>query len=55
MTAVLDLGKTVKRAIEKQDMLAWQYNATGVSDGIVNGSEGVFQGESACHIMAIQT
>ena len=37
---LLDLGKTVKDAVMKRDMLAWQYNTIGVSDGITMGSEG---------------
>lgn len=36
----MDMGKIVKRAVEKQDMLAWQFNTIGVSDGITMGSEG---------------
>lgn len=34
------MGKIVKRAVEKQGMLAWQFNTIGVSDGITMGSEG---------------
>jgi dihydroxy-acid dehydratase len=34
------LGKIVKEAVEKQDMLAWQFNTIGVSDGITMGGEG---------------
>ena len=37
---VLDLGKTVKNSIQKQGMLAWQYNTIGVSDAITMGGEG---------------
>lgn len=37
---VLDLGKTVKEAVKKQGMLAWQYNTVGVSDAITMGGEG---------------
>ena len=37
---VLDLGKTVKDAVQKQSMLAWQYNTIGVSDAITMGGEG---------------
>lgn len=40
-TVVLDLGKTVKEAVRKQDMLAWQYNTIGVSDAITMGNEGM--------------
>lgn len=40
-THLLDLGKETKRAIEKQEMLGWQYNTIGVSDGITMGSEGM--------------
>ncbi|KXT05805.1 hypothetical protein AC578_1016 [Pseudocercospora eumusae] len=38
---LLDIGKEVKKAVEKQDMLAWQYNTIGVSDGITMGGEGM--------------
>lgn len=38
--AVLDLGKIVKKAVLKHDMLAWQYNTVGVSDAITMGGEG---------------
>jgi dihydroxyacid dehydratase/phosphogluconate dehydratase len=37
---VLEFGKIVKKGIEKQKMLAWQYNAVGVSDAITMGGEG---------------
>lgn len=36
----MDLGKTVKTAVEKRGMLAWQFNTIGVSDAITMGSEG---------------
>ncbi|KAK3358439.1 hypothetical protein B0T24DRAFT_644353 [Lasiosphaeria ovina] len=39
-THLLDLGKIVKKAVQKQNMLAWQYNTIGVSDGITMGGEG---------------
>ena len=29
---LLDLGKEVKKNIEKQNMLAWQYNTVGMYD-----------------------
>lgn len=38
---VLELGKIVKKSVEKQNMLAWQYNAVGVSDAITMGGEGL--------------
>lgn len=38
---LLDIGKECKAAIQKQDMLAWQYNTIGVSDGITMGGEGM--------------
>ncbi|EMC99543.1 hypothetical protein BAUCODRAFT_340119 [Baudoinia panamericana UAMH 10762] len=38
---LLDLGKEVKRSIQAQDMLAWQYNTIGVSDGITMGGDGM--------------
>ncbi|EON69866.1 dihydroxy-acid dehydratase [Coniosporium apollinis CBS 100218] len=37
----MDLGKTVKDAVKKQGMLAWQYNTIGVSDAITMGGEGM--------------
>jgi len=38
---VLDFGKIVKNAVEKQGMLGWQFNTIGVSDGITMGGEGM--------------
>lgn len=38
----MDLGKTVKDAVKKQGMLAWQYNTIGVSDAITMGGEGSY-------------
>lgn len=38
---LLDLAKTVKDAVSKRDMLAWQYNTIGVSDAITMGNEGM--------------
>ncbi|KAL8765102.1 MAG: hypothetical protein Q9209_007725 [Squamulea sp. 1 TL-2023] len=38
---LLDLGKTVKNAVQKRGMLAWQYNTIGVSDAITMGGEGM--------------
>lgn len=37
---LLDLGKTVKKAVTDQGMIGWQYNTIGVSDAISMGSEG---------------
>ena len=39
---VLELGRTIKDAVMKQGMLAWQYNTIGVSDAITMGGEGTF-------------
>ncbi|EPE29549.1 IlvD/EDD N-terminal [Glarea lozoyensis ATCC 20868] len=36
-----DLGKIVKQAVQKQGMLAWQFNTIGVSDAITMGGEGM--------------
>lgn len=47
---VLDLGRTVKDAVQKQGMLAWQYNTIGVSDAITMGGEGVFSVSSYASI-----
>ncbi|KAL1994540.1 hypothetical protein VTN49DRAFT_2010 [Thermomyces lanuginosus] len=38
---LLDLAKTVKKAIVDKGWLAWQYNSIGVSDAISMGSEGM--------------
>ncbi|MCJ1484075.1 hypothetical protein MMC06_004243 [Schaereria dolodes] len=38
---LLDLGRIVKDAVQKQGMLAWQYNTIGVSDAITMGGEGM--------------
>ena len=40
---MLELGKTVKDAVQKHGMLAWQYNTVGVSDAITMGNEGPLQ------------
>ena len=37
---VLELGTIVKKSVEQQKMLAWQYNTIGVSDGITMGGDG---------------
>ncbi|KNG46728.1 dihydroxy-acid dehydratase-like protein [Stemphylium lycopersici] len=39
-THLLDLGKEIKKHVQNDDMLAWQYNTVGVSDGITMGGEG---------------
>jgi len=36
----MEFGKIVKKAVEKQNMLAWQFNTIGVSDAITMGGEG---------------
>ncbi|KAF2875998.1 dihydroxy-acid dehydratase-like protein [Massariosphaeria phaeospora] len=38
---LLDLGKEIKANLLKDNMLAWQYNTIGVSDGITMGGEGM--------------
>ncbi|KAK4237613.1 dihydroxy-acid and 6-phosphogluconate dehydratase [Achaetomium macrosporum] len=40
-THLLELGNIVKKSVEQQNMLAWQYNTIGVSDGITMGGEGM--------------
>ena len=42
MGPVLDLGKTVKRAIDNRGMIGWQFNTVGVSDAITMGGEGIY-------------
>lgn len=44
---LLDLGKTVKKSVTEQDMVAWQYNTIGVSDAITMGTEGKSPKEDA--------
>ncbi|KAI9755773.1 MAG: Metallothionein expression activator [Chaenotheca gracillima] len=38
---LLDLGKTVKDAVQKNGMIGWQFNTIGVSDAITMGGEGM--------------
>ncbi|KAK3944383.1 dihydroxy-acid/6-phosphogluconate dehydratase [Diplogelasinospora grovesii] len=38
---LLEFGRIVKKAVEKQNMLAWQFNTVGVSDAITMGGEGM--------------
>lgn len=38
---LMDLGKTVKRAVEARGMIGWQFNTVGVSDAITMGGEGM--------------
>ncbi|KAL1981461.1 hypothetical protein VTN96DRAFT_2633 [Rasamsonia emersonii] len=38
---LLDLGKTVKKAVQDKGLIGWQYNTIGVSDAITMGSEGM--------------
>jgi dihydroxy-acid dehydratase len=38
---LLDLGKEIKKNVEKQGMLGWQYNTVGVSDAITMGNQGM--------------
>ncbi|PNH39908.1 hypothetical protein VD0004_g7034 [Verticillium dahliae] len=40
-THLLDFGKIVKRGVEKQGFLGWQFNTIGVSDAITMGGEGM--------------
>jgi dihydroxyacid dehydratase/phosphogluconate dehydratase len=40
LISVLDLGKTVKAAVQKQGMIGWQFNTVGVSDAITMGGDG---------------
>jgi dihydroxy-acid dehydratase len=38
---LLNLGKQVKDAVQKEGMIGWQYNTVGVSDAITMGGEGM--------------
>ncbi|KAJ5897501.1 dihydroxy-acid dehydratase [Penicillium tannophilum] len=38
---LMDLGKTVKKAVMDKGMLGWQYNTIGVSDAITMGNDGM--------------
>ncbi|KAH8898992.1 dihydroxy-acid dehydratase [Thozetella sp. PMI_491] len=40
-THLHDLGKLVKKGVEKAGFLGWQYGTIGVSDGITMGAEGM--------------
>ncbi|KAL7809406.1 dihydroxy-acid/6-phosphogluconate dehydratase [Trichoderma aethiopicum] len=40
-THLLEFGQIVKRAVEKQGMLGWQFNTVGVSDAITMGGDGM--------------
>lgn len=40
LETVLDFGQIVKRAVEKEGMLGWQFNTIGVSDAITMGGDG---------------
>ncbi|TQS31872.1 hypothetical protein Golomagni_07836, partial [Golovinomyces magnicellulatus] len=39
--AVMDFGNIVKRSVEKEGMLGWQFNTIGVSDAITMGGDGM--------------
>ncbi|KAM5456616.1 putative dihydroxy-acid dehydratase [Microsporum canis] len=45
---LLDLGRTVKKAVTGLGMLGWQYNTIGVSDAITMGHEGSSNQTSPC-------
>ncbi|KAA8913426.1 hypothetical protein FN846DRAFT_1018835, partial [Sphaerosporella brunnea] len=38
---LLQLGRTVKEGLEKNDMIGWQFNTIGVSDAITMGNQGM--------------
>ncbi|KAK8922239.1 putative dihydroxy-acid dehydratase, mitochondrial [Metarhizium anisopliae] len=38
---VLEFGKIVKNAVEREGMLGWQFNTVGVSDAITMGGDGM--------------
>lgn len=40
-THLLEFGKVVKEGVEKEGMIGWQFNATGVSDAITMGNLGM--------------
>ncbi|KAL7905333.1 dihydroxy-acid/6-phosphogluconate dehydratase [Trichoderma velutinum] len=40
-THLLEFGQIVKRAVDKQGMLGWQFNTIGVSDAITMGGDGM--------------
>ena len=46
---MLGLGKEIKKHIEQDNMLGWQYNTVGVSDGITMGGEGTHYAQQAEH------
>ena len=46
---MLDLGKEIKKHVLNDNMLAWQYNTIGVSDGITMGGEGMHTTVGSLH------
>jgi dihydroxyacid dehydratase/phosphogluconate dehydratase len=38
---VLEFGKIVKKSVEREGMLGWQFNTVGVSDAITMGGDGM--------------
>ncbi|KIE01631.1 dihydroxy-acid dehydratase, partial [Metarhizium majus ARSEF 297] len=40
-THLLEFGKIVKNAVEREGMLGWQFNTVGVSDAITMGGDGM--------------
>ncbi|KAK0385945.1 hypothetical protein NLU13_7120 [Sarocladium strictum] len=40
-THLLEFGNIIKKSVEKQGMIGWQYSPIGVSDAITMGSEGM--------------
>lgn len=39
---VMEFGHIVKKSVEKEGMLGWQFNTVGVSDAITMGGEGMW-------------
>ena len=37
---VMEFGQIVKRSVEKEGLLGWQFNTIGVSDAITMGGDG---------------
>ncbi|KKA30285.1 hypothetical protein TD95_003881 [Thielaviopsis punctulata] len=40
-THLLEMGTMVKKAVEREAMIGWQFNTVGVSDGITMGGQGM--------------
>lgn len=47
---MLEFGKIVKNAVEREGMLGWQFNTVGVSDAITMGGDGTQHPYSSSYV-----